>query len=73
MRISLNNGNGAKCDLCPKILNPFDIYRITGYSTIPGKHYPKVSSDITTKKLQTFHLCEDCYNRLIMKIETKNI
>ena len=65
MRFGLQNGNGAMCDCCRDTLTPFDIYRLEGKKTIPGKRYPNVSSDLTSQTLVKYHLCFNCYNKII--------
>ena len=73
MRDSITNGNGATCDLCDKPLKPFDVYRLIGQTTIPGKNYKKVTSDTTTKTHNKYHLCQTCYNKVITAIDLKSI
>jgi len=49
------------CDQCHTVLNPFEVIKIKRSITVPGKNYPKVSSDVTTKSRKMFDLCRDCY------------
>lgn len=60
MRIS---DTGCSCDDCGKYLNPFQAVKIKRYKTIPGKNYPNISSDTTTKSKNILDLCEYCYNK----------
>lgn len=71
MRQSIVNGNGAVCDICSTSMKPFEIYRITGSTLVPGNKYPDVSSDTKYKTVDKFHLCEDCYEKVVYAIHKK--
>ena len=62
-------GNGASCDICHRLLNPFEIHRIKGTTLHPGAKYPQVSSDTREKIRDKFHLCENCYEFVITSIK----
>ena len=68
MRSGHINGNGSKCDLCPKLLDPFETYRLVGKVLQPGPRYPEITSDTRYKNINKFHLCKDCYNKVIAGI-----
>lgn len=70
MRIS---DRGAKCDICGKVMHPFEYITMKGHKSKPGKDYVKVSSDIASKVVSKNHLCEDCFNELLVWIDTQAV
>ena len=61
--------NGCTCDLCQTPLAPFQIFRLVGRTLQPGPRYPQVTSDTTSKDIDVFHYCEDCYNIIIESLK----
>ena len=62
-------GNGARCDVCNFILEPFETLRLCGLKLMPGPTYDTCSSDVRYKRISKFHLCQKCYNDIVDKIK----
>ena len=69
MRSCHNNGNGAACDICHTLLDPFEIFRFEGKVLKPGPRYPEITSDTKYKTISKFHMCETCYKKIIDHIK----
>lgn len=65
-----NPPNGAICDICGKRMAPLTYVKLAGIMTCPGRKYPDVSSDLTTKTLDKRHLCPKCYEELLEYIDS---
>jgi hypothetical protein len=69
MRSCHTNGNGSQCDICHTLIDPFDTYRLVCKTLHPGPRYPEVSSDTRYHNINNFHLCEDCYDKVIETLD----
>ena len=72
-RYSVESGNGSRCDVCNRAMQPFNALRITGLKLVPGKNYETCSSDVRYKRIALFHLCEKCYEKVITRIKEKDV
>ena len=65
MRLSLDNGNGACCDKCGKLITGRDIIKLKFLQLDKDPH--KASTGVY-KTINGRDLCKDCYNYILQQI-----
>ena len=65
MRLALDNGNGACCDKCGKLITGRDIIKLKFLQLDEDPH--KASTGFY-KTINGRDLCKDCYNYILQQI-----